>query len=132
MKSIIRVAGLLVLVATIGCAKTWSGVLVDAKCYAGWRGDTRSSLQYVDRDMSWIIQYCAPRLNTKSFAVVPLDGRTFPLDSQGNAQASALVRKAGKRPLLWVQVVGEKPGRDVRVNRVRVTRVLRRKDFFPA
>jgi hypothetical protein len=132
MKSIIRVAGLFALLATAGFARTWSGVLVDAKCYAEFKGDTRSSLLYVDRDMSWMIQYCAPSLRTGCFAVVPLDGNTFPLDTQGNAQAWALVRRAGKRPLLWVQVVGEKAGRDVKVNTVRVTKVFRRRDYFPA
>jgi hypothetical protein len=127
MKLIIRLAGMLGLVATLGFATTWSGSLVDAKCYAAMVGNTRSSMSYVDRDTSWEIGYCAPRFKTKSFELVPVSGASFPLDSHGNAQASAIVRKIGKKRLIVVQVAGIRKGKkDVAVSTVKVVRVLPR------
>lgn len=126
MKSIIRAAGLLAMLSTLASAGTWSGVLVDGKCYAGFRGNTRSSLQFVDRDTAWVIRYCAPRLKTGCFAVVPANGGTFPLDSNGNAQAWALVRKTGKRRILVVEVAGIKKGKDIAVSAIKVMKVLPR------
>jgi hypothetical protein len=126
MKLIIRLAGLLGLAGTLGFAATWSGVLVDAKCYADMQGNGRSSLYYVDRDTNWIVRYCAPRFKTARFEVVPVDGSSFLLDSNGNSQASALVRKVGKKRLLVVQVAGVKSGRDIKVNTVKLIRVLRK------
>jgi hypothetical protein len=129
MKSVIRVAGLLTMFATfatLGSATTWSGVLADAKCYASFRGDTRSSTQFVERDTAWMIRYCAPRYKTGCFVVVPVDGRTFPLDSRGNAEAWALVRKIGRRRVMVVQVAGVKKGKDVEVSTIKVTKVLPR------
>jgi hypothetical protein len=73
-----------------------------------------------------MIRYCAPRYKTSSFAVVPIDGGTFPLDKQGNAQASGLVRKVGRRRVMIVQVAGVRKGKDIAVSTVKVTRVLPR------
>jgi hypothetical protein len=126
MKSIVRLAGLLALFSTLGTAETWSGALVDAKCYGWFRGNSRSSLQFVDRNTAWMISYCAPSLKTGCFEVVPEDGGTFPLDSYGNAQAWALVRKIGRRSILVVQVNGEKKGKDILVSSLTLKRVLRR------
>jgi hypothetical protein len=126
LNTIIQVAGLLTMLSTLASATTWSGVLVDGKCYAGFRGNTRSSLRFVDRDTAWMIQYCAPTFKTGCFVVVPVDGGTFPLDSHGNAQAWALVRKIGKRRLLVVEVDGVKKGKDVAVSTIKLTKVLPR------
>jgi hypothetical protein len=126
MKSIIRVAGLLFLFSTLGSAATWSGALVDAKCYAWFRGNTRTTLKFVDRNTAWMISYCAPTLKTGCFELVPEDGSTFPLDSYGNAQAWALVRKFRKRRILVVEVTGVKQGKDVVVSGVKLMRVVRR------
>jgi hypothetical protein len=126
MKSMILVTGLLTMLSTLGSATTWSGVLVDGKCYAAFKGDTRSSLRYVDRDTAWMIRYCAPRLGTGCFAVVPVDGGTFPLDKNGNAQAWALVRKIGRRRVAVVEVAGIKKGKDIAVSNIKVKRVLPR------
>jgi hypothetical protein len=127
MKLILRLAGMLGMVATLGFATTWSGALVDAKCYAAFQGNSRSTLYYVDRDTSWMIGYCAPRVKTQSFELVPVSGASFPLDSHGNAQASGIVRKVGKKRLIVVQVAGVRKGKkDVAVSSVKVVKVLPR------
>ena len=126
MKSVARVAGLLILFSTLGHAAKWSGALVDAKCYAWFRGNTRSTLKFVDRNTAWMISFCAPSLKTGCFELVPEDGGTFPLDTYGNAQAWALVRKIGRRRILVVEVTGKKEGKDVLVSDLRLKRVLRR------
>jgi hypothetical protein len=126
MKLILRLAGIFGMVATLGFATTWSGSLVDARCYAGFQGSKKSAMHYVDRDTSWVIGYCAPRVRTSSFVVVPVDGGTFPLDSHGNKQASAIVRKVGRRRLILVQVAGVKKGNNVAVSTVKLARVFPR------
>jgi hypothetical protein len=79
---------------------------------------------YVDRDIAEEIGDCVPRFKTHVFEVVQLDEVPIDLDSRGNAQCAALVRKYGKKPLLLVQVVGEKSGHTVKVRSVTVMRVL--------
>jgi hypothetical protein len=126
MKLILRLTGMLGLVATLGFATSWSGSLVDARCYAGFQGSKTSAMHYVDRNTSWVIGYCAPRVRTSSFVVVPVDGGTFPLDSNGNAQASKIVRKIGRKRLILVQVAGVRKRNNVTVNTVKLVRAFPR------
>jgi hypothetical protein len=52
MKLILRLAGIIGMVATLGFATTWSGSLVDGRCYAGFQGSKKSAMHYVDRNTS--------------------------------------------------------------------------------
>ena len=70
---------------------------------------------YVDRDRSYEIRYCSP---TKSFAIVPSDGQSFRLDAAGNAKASALVRKIGKKQFIPVTIAGELNAKAIRVSSI--------------
>jgi hypothetical protein len=125
MNLIARFAVLLGLVATVGFAATWTGELVSARCYAAIEDDIgNDGPYYVDRDYAWEIRECAPRLKTHVFEVLQQDEVPIDLDSQGNAQCAALVRKYGKKPVLLVQVVGEKTGHTVKVSKVTVIKVL--------
>jgi hypothetical protein len=125
MNLITRVTVLLGLVATVGFAATWTGELVDRRCYVAIEDNIGpDGPYYVDRDISGEIGECAPRVKTHAFEVVQLDEVPIDLDSRGNAQCAALVRKYGKKPLLLVQVVGEKTGHTIKVRSVTVMRVL--------
>ena len=125
MNLIARVAILLGLVATVGFAETWTGELVSSRCFAAIEDNIGpDGPYYVDRDIAGEVGYCAPRFKTHVFEIVQMDEVRIDLDSRGNAQCAALVRKYGKKPLLLVQVVGEKSGHTVKVSKVTVIRVL--------
>ena len=104
----IRLAALFCLASALGFAESWSGVLVDSRCYDSMQRNVNptDTLTNVDRDMNQQIRYCSPNAKTKSFAVVLPEGMSFRLDSAGNAEAAQLVRKAGKKSRFVVAVTG--------------------------
>jgi hypothetical protein len=101
-----RLATLLILASTLGFAGSWSGLLVDAKCYASEQTNVNKDATTVDRDMNGEIRYCSPGARTKSFGVVLPDWDSLKFDSAGNAKAAQLIRSAGKRSVLDVTVTG--------------------------
>jgi hypothetical protein len=114
----------LFLASTSGFAGTWSGSLVDSKCFAASErnvnpGDTMTA---VDRDQNQEIRYCSPRSKTKSFAIVQSDGLSFTLDSAGNAKAADYVRTVGKKPRIAVAVTGELKDRTIAVDSISALR----------
>src|SRR5581483_7927496 len=90
-------------------ADSWSGVLVDSKCYAAEQRNVNphDSLSNVDRDRDQEIWYCSPSSKTKTFAVVQQNGLSFRLDPAGNLKAAELVRDAGKKAHYAVTVTGQ-------------------------
>lgn len=104
----IRLAALFCLASALSFAESWSGVLVDSRCYDSMQRNVNptDTLTNVDRDMNQQIRYCSPNAKSKSFAVVLPEGMSFRLDSAGNAEAAQLVRKAGKKSRFVVAVTG--------------------------
>jgi hypothetical protein len=90
-------------------AGSWSGVLVDADCYAREERnvDPKNTTFDVDRDRDLEIRYCLPSPKTKSFAVVQFSGQSFKLDSAGNAKAAEIVPKTTKKSRIHVTVTGQ-------------------------
>ncbi|MGP0076723.1 MAG: hypothetical protein ACLPWF_32825 [Bryobacteraceae bacterium] len=119
----IRSVVLLSLWAGLGFAGTWSGHLVDAKCYAAEERNVNptDTETYVDRDGMEELRYCHPRLKTKSFTIVQFDGQSVNLDPAGNAKAAELVQKAGKRHFMYVTVTGEMTGKTIKVDSISET-----------
>jgi hypothetical protein len=120
----VRIAVVFLLASMLGFAETWSGFLVDSKCYAAQERNVnpKDSQPHVDRDMAMQIQYCSPRAKTKSFAVVQDDWSSLKLDPEGNTKAAELVRQTRKRDFLRVVVSGQLNRRTVTVNSISVTR----------
>jgi len=119
-----RLAALLFLSSALSYAGSWSGALVDSKC---WGNEERNvnptdTSTYVDRDRNMEIRYCSPSAKTKVFGVVQSDGMSLTLDSAGNAKAAELVRKTGKKSLFAVQVTGEMLGSTVKVDSISMAR----------
>jgi hypothetical protein len=116
--------GLLLLAPPLGLADTWSGFLVDSKCYAAEERNVgpRNSQPHVNKDMAGQIWYCAPRPKTKNFAVVLDDWSSLRFDASGNAMASGLVRKTAKRDFMRVTVDGQRNQRTVTVNSISAAR----------
>jgi hypothetical protein len=83
-----RFAVLLCLSSALGRAETWSGTLLDSRCWDFEENNTKAVSIYVDRDRNMEIRFCSPTAKTKSFAVVLPDGMNLKLDSAGNAKAS--------------------------------------------
>ncbi len=116
----LRLAASFVLSSALTFAGSWSGVLVDSKCFDSEERNVNptDTLTNVDRDRNLEIDYCSPRTKTKSFAVVQRDGLSFHLDSAGNAQAAELVRKTGKKSVFPVVVTGEMSKNIVKVDSI--------------
>jgi hypothetical protein len=124
MELTMRLAVLLCLSSAFGFAETWSGYLVDSKCYANEEGNVNptDTLTNVDRDRGFEVRYCSPNAKTKSFAIVRTDGQTLKLDAGGNAKAADMVRKIGKKPLLAVAVTGERNKNTITVDTISVAK----------
>jgi len=119
-----RLAASLFLSCALSFAGSWSGVLVDSKCYDAEQRNVNptDTLTNFDRDGNREIRYCSPRPKTKSFAVVPFDGPSLNFDSAGNAKAAELVRKTGKKSLLAVTVTGELDSNTIKVDSIAMAR----------
>ena len=119
---ITRITVLLYLSALLSFAESWSGTLVDSKCYAAEQRNVNptDTLTHVDRDGNLEIRYCAARAKTKYFAVVPSEGPALKLDSAGNTKAADLVRMTGKKSRLVVAVTGEINKNTIQVDSISV------------
>jgi hypothetical protein len=119
-----QLAGLLCCSALLGFAATWSGTLVDSKCYDAEERNVNptDTLIHVDRDGNREIRYCLPRAKTKSFAVVQADGPALKLDSAGNAKAAELVPQTGKKVRLFVDVTGQLGNNTIKVDSISIAR----------
>ena len=104
-----RILLALVLGSGLALAETWSGALVDSKCYMALERNVNptDTLTAVNRDRNQEIRYCTPTAKTKIFAVVQWDNTIVRLDPAGNAKILEVVRQAGKTSRLNVQVTGE-------------------------
>jgi hypothetical protein len=116
----LRIVALLALSVALGFAESWSGSLVDSKCYASRERNVNptDTLTNVDRDGNEEIRFCSPSSKTRSFAVVKSDGRGLNLDSAGNAKAAELVRTSRKRRPFSVAITGEMVGEAIRVDSI--------------
>jgi len=109
MSKIMLLAALAALPAASSFAGTWSGPLVDSKCYAAEErnvnpNDTQTA---VDRDIGYEIRYCTPTHKTKYFAIVDEDTTRLKFDAAGNAKAAELVKNITKKRGMLVTVTGQ-------------------------
>ncbi len=117
-----RPAILLFFASTLGFASTWSGFLVDSNCYTSEEHNIspHDTLNHVNRDMAWEIQFCAAKPKTKKFAVVQEDWDSLAFDSAGDAKARDLVVKAKKKGVLTVVVNGQLNKKTIQVDSIAV------------
>jgi hypothetical protein len=111
-----RLASLLFCVSSVGLAGTWSGYLVDSRCYANEQTNVSEDTSVVSRDMRMELGYCTPNAKTKRFAIVLNDWNTLKLDPAGNARASGLVRQAHKGSGFEVTVGGVRNKNTIKVD----------------
>jgi hypothetical protein len=105
-------------------AESWTGALVDPKCYDALERNVNptDTLTHVDRDTNQEIRYCSPNAKTKLFGIVEQDGTILRFDSAGNAKAAELVRTIHKKDRLYVAVTGEMSGKTIKVDSISVAR----------
>src|SRR5215471_3446442 len=100
----------LLFVSTPVLAATWTGYLLDAKCYASEERNVNPFAPSFDanHDRAYEIRVCRPKIRTKEFTVIDVNGQSFKLDPSGNAKATEFVREIGQKRLLYVTVTGER------------------------
>jgi hypothetical protein len=112
-----RIAVFLCLAPTLSFAESWTGVLVDTKCYDTAARNVNPWEPYHDQAMD--VRLCRPTGRTKTFAIVQQDWTRLKLDSSVNPQAAEIVRNADKKHSYWgVVVTGEKTKDTVKVETI--------------
>ena len=97
----LRLALLLPLAPALSFAATWTGALVDARCFASAQQNI-SHGHPGSTDTKAAVRSCSPNHKTDSFSLVERVGATFNLDSHGNEKAHELVLKKDTTELhLW-------------------------------
>jgi hypothetical protein len=106
---IMRLLSLLIGLSTVGFAGTWSGYLVDSRCYESQQNNVSADTTTVSRDMNVGLQQCRANLKTKRFTIVLNDWSVLKLDTAGNERAAAIVRHNPKRSALYcITVAGSR------------------------
>jgi hypothetical protein len=118
-----RLAILLCLASAPVFAGTWSGSLVDSKCWAAEERNVNptDTLIFVDRDRNEEIRYCSPGAKTRSFSIVTPDGFSYTLDTAGNAKAADVVRSSGRKSRIAISVTGELNKNTITVDSISAT-----------
>ena len=111
----LRLAFLLPLASVLTFAASWSGALVDSKCYTSALQNT-SHGHPGSTDTKRAVRSCSPNQNTNSFSIVQQIGMTFNLDAGGNEKARALVLKEGKKTHFMVNVTGDLTDETIKVD----------------
>lgn len=120
MAGLRRIAVLFGMASAIGFAATWTGPLVDSKCYGAEQRNVGplNTQPWANTDVAYEIRYCSPNHKTKYFAIVGTYGERLKFDDAGNAKAAALVQNVTKRHVMRVAVTGEQMKNRIRVDSI--------------
>jgi|ERR1700691_1987532 hypothetical protein len=120
----IGLAALVCLAAAPAFANSWSGYLVDSRCYAAEERSVNPNYTYnhAYRDTDEEIRICSPNAKTKSFSIVGHDGFGHALDPVGNEKAAAIVQQKGNKHRLKVAVTGEMSKSAIEVSSLAITK----------
>jgi len=99
-----RAAGLSLLFASLACAETWTGTLVDVMCK--------------NQDLANHTTKCAISCSKSGYGLVMADGKFMKFDEAGNAKALAALKATSKEKDLKAKVTGELDGDTVQVESV--------------
>jgi hypothetical protein len=92
-----RFASLLFCLSTVGFAGTWSGYLVDSRCYADERNNVTWDDNSFGDDMSMEVRECVATSKTKHFAIVLSDWTMLKLDAAESARAAAIAHNVAPK-----------------------------------
>ena len=91
-----RHAALSFFLITAGLASTWSGFLVDSRCWTSRQDNVTMEATTVARATNADVSFCSPTRDTKRFTVVVHDWRKLRLDPTGNVRAAQVIAKAAE------------------------------------
>jgi hypothetical protein len=112
----------------LGFAGSWSGWLVNSKCYASMESNRSEPESFSNWDRNLAIRYCTADKKTKSFSVVRWDnGSNFNLNPAGNEKAAELPLNADKKFVYLVNVMGETSRNTVTVQAISIVKQIDRK-----
>jgi hypothetical protein len=107
--SLLRFVGVLCLTAGLGFAETWSGALVDARCFGAAEQNHNVDQSLAAQDVGLEIRLCTPGRKTHSFGLVQRDGTMLKLGPSVDADAAKLVQLGPKpKNSLWLVTVNGK------------------------
>lgn len=117
---LMRMAAFFAMSAGLSLAMTWTGPLVDSKCYGAEQRNVGplNTEPWANTDVGYEIRFCSPTHKTKYFAIVGAYGERLKLDDAGNTKAAALVQNITKRHVIRVAVTGEKADKRIRVDSI--------------
>ena len=101
-----RLAALFFFLSTAGFAGTWSGFLVDSRCWASRQTNATVEATTVARSMNADVRFCSPTRDAKRMGVVLDNWRKLRFDPTGNVRAAQLVAKAAEGSSYNVTVKG--------------------------
>jgi hypothetical protein len=119
-----RISSLMLFLPLVGLASepafagTWSGALVDAKCFESAQGNHNVSDSPALQDVGFEVRLCSPKAKTRSFEIVQPYGAKLTLDSKGNELASQLVEQGLKKSPWYVTVTGDLKKQAIAVNSI--------------
>ena len=113
-----RFLPLLCLASQLAFAGTWSGFLVDARCYQSAEDNHNVSDSPALKDGGLEIRLCSPKKKTHSFSLVAPDGAQLNLNATGNKLAADLVRQGPKKSQRWVTVTGQLQKNEIAVSSI--------------
>jgi hypothetical protein len=95
------------LTSALSLAESWSGLLVDSRCYTSSQNNMKAGSHPASTDIGRTLRVCAATARTRAFAIVQHDGTSVGLDADGNQKAHELVMKRGKMSQYEVNVTGD-------------------------
>lgn len=103
----LRVLLLASLTSALSLGESWSGLLVDSRCYASSQNNMKAVSHPASTDIGRTLRVCAATAKTKAFAIAQHDGTSVNLDADGNQKAHELVMKEAKMSRYEVNVTGD-------------------------
>jgi hypothetical protein len=88
---------LLICLSTLGFAGSWSGYLVDSRCFANERDNVTWEEPIGSDDMSMQVRACVATSKTKHFAIVLPDWTMLKLDGAESGRAAAVAHSVAPK-----------------------------------
>ena len=122
MKRVLRLAYLSCLASLPILPATWSGWLVNSRCYSSLEANRSDLPSYVNWGQMGAIRYCSPDHKTTSFAVIDHNGLSLRLDAEGNERAMSQLRNTEKRTLATAEIERQPSHNKISVSRISVAK----------
>jgi len=107
------------LASTLTAADTWTGFLVDARCYDSEERNARVWDLETNHDRDYEVRVCTPSSKTKAYKLVDRNGQSVRLDPAAGAKVMPLLQANHSKPLP-VTIQGSESGKMLQVDSISV------------